>query len=281
MKITARVESPSPMSRRTRSPTPPVTHTPPQQNMSLLNLPESSIIPKKLTDDNNNDESCRNILSPTKSPARMTDIFKNESTKDRIEGSSDQRVTSPTPFKQRMNFGVDSEERVKSPTQFLNISRGLQSPTPTSLTNTAKGPEEKDSEAAGTYQPGPATSTIPFRRIQSPLQFLVKSPNSLSPRNGSAESLGEGKSFQNNTSFNLAGSHLLNDATTKASIRDEFGFVCDELSNQEREISRAPEIKIKSLSQEVIKYYSTNIPIIGISLNIFLLFQGEGNNLFF
>ena len=257
MKITARVESPSPspMSRTTRSPPPPVSLTGPHQNMSLLNLPESSIIPKKLADNNNNNddaESCRNIISPPISPTRMTNICKNGSTKDRIEGSLDQRVTSPT-LNQRIHFGGESKERVKSPTEFLNVSRGLQSPTPflVSLTNRAQSPVEKDSQPAGSYHSAPATT--PYRRIQSPLPFLVKSPNSLSPTNGSAVSVGEGKSFQSNTNSNLAGSHLLNEAATKASICDQFGFVCDEPSKQEGKISGAPEIKLKSLTQEVIK----------------------------
>ena len=257
MKITARVESPSPspMSRTPRSPPPAVSLTAPHQNISLLNLPESSIIPKKMADDNNNDdaESCRNIISPPISPTRVTNICKNGSTKDRIEGSLDQRVTSPTPLNQRIHFGGESKERVKSPTEFLNISRGLPSPTPFlfSLPNRAQSPVEKDSQPAGSSQSAPATT--PYRRIQSPLPFLVQSPNSLSPRNGSAVSVGEGKSFQSNTNSNLAGSHLLNEAATKASICDQFGFVCDEPSKQEGKISGAPEIKMKSLTQEVIK----------------------------
>jgi len=232
MKITARVESPSPspMSRTPGSPSPP------HQNMSLLNLPDSSIIPKKLTDYNNNnnnndnnnnnnnnnndddddDESCRDIVSPPKSPTRMTNIFKNGSTKDRIEG-----VTSPTPWNQKKHSGADCIERVKSPT-------------------------EKDSQPGGTTAAAPAI--IPFRRIQSPLPFLVKSPNSLSPTNGSAVSLGEGKSVENKTNSHLAGSHVVNEADTRASICDQFGFVCDE--KQEGKISGPPEIKMKPLTQE-------------------------------
>ena len=98
-----------------------------------------------------------------------------------------------------------------------------------------------------------APATTPFRRIQSPLPFLVKSPNSLSPTNGSAVSLGEGKSVQNNTNSNLAGSHLINEAARKASLCDQIGFHCDEPSKQEGKISGAPELKMKSLTQEVIK----------------------------
>ena len=267
MKITARVESPSPspVSRTPGSPSPP------QHNMSLLNLPDSSIIPKKLIDNNNNnnnnshnndtnnnddDESCRNIVSPPKSPTRMTNIFKTGSKKDRIEG-----VTSPTPWNQKNSSGADCIERVKSPTQFLTISRGLQSPTPflrsptppppPSHTNRVQSPVEKDSQPGGTNNSAPAI--IPFRRIQSPLPFLVKSPNSLSPTNGSTVSVGEGKSVENKTNSNLAGSHSLNEAATRASICDQFGFVCDEPSKQEGKISGAPEIKMKSLTQEVIK----------------------------
>ena len=256
MKITARVESPSPspMSR-----TPPASLTGPQQNISLLNLPESSLIPKKLTDNNNNnneEESYGNIISPPKSPTRMTNISKIGSSKDRLEGSLNQRITSPVPWNQRNSFGADCIERVKSPTQFLNISRGLESPTPqpppSSLTNNrVQSPVEKDSQSAGTYSYAPALT--PFRRIQSPLPFLVKSPNSLSPTNGSAVSLAEGKSLQNSTNSSLVGSHSLNEAAPKASICDQFGFVCDEPLKQEGKISGAPEIKMKSLTQEVIK----------------------------
>ena len=255
MKITARVESPSPspMSR-----TPPASLTGPQQNISLLNLPESSLIPKKLTDNNNNnneEESCGNIISPPKSPTRMTNISKIGSSKDRLEGFLNQRITSPVPWNQRNSFGADCIERVKSPTQFLNISRGLESPTPqpppSSLTNRVQSPVEKDSQSAGTYSSAPALT--PFRRIQSPLPFLVKSPNSLSPTNGSAVSLAEGKSLQNSTNSSLVGSHSLNEAAPKASICDQFGFVCDEPLKQEGKISGAPEIKMKSLTQEVIK----------------------------
>ena len=233
MKITARVESPSPVS-------PPSDHSHSQgnneQNRTLpLNLPpETSSVDLK---DKRNDfgkarkiiKIPRNFKSPTSTASN--NMRNGIPTNWNMDGTFIERVNSPI-FNEAVRSPTPVNLRVESPTPRV---QPVQTPPPVRLSDQVRG-------------------RSPVRRIQSPLPFRVQSPVSSSSTESKAPSVGEKTSGGQKNKLHSA---------PKVSNCDEL--ICD--ADQPVQLEKIiQQIKLDVFSQEV----SSNSVISVISGNLSL-----------
>ena len=233
MKITARVESPSPVS-------PPSHHSHSQgndkQNRNFpLNLPPetASVDPKDKRNDFGKARKIikipRNFKSPTSTASN--NMRNGIPTNWNMDGTFIERVNSPI-----------FNEAVRSPTP---VNLRLESPTPRIQPVQTSPPVRLSDQVRG---------RSPVRRIQSPLPFRVQSPVSSSSNESKAPSVGEKTSGGQKNKLHSA---------PKVSNCDEL--ICD--ADQPVQLEKIiQQIKLDVFSQEV----SSNSVISVISGNLSL-----------